>query len=255
MGLTGILIALYVRSDMLLLSWFRIDSATIALYGIAYNLVIAFQIIPTAITTTIFPRSGLGVHSSSPPARREGHVAQLSKQRRAVRIVLPRAPARLRARSVGPTVSTRRRCTPLLLIILPISLSQVATATLQASNHEVLMLRLVGVVAAVNIGLNVLLIPALGVKGAMMATMTGELCAGALTLVSMRRSGLGSVGLWYLPFIGVVFLLSMTTSRPALVSIALIGSGIALWRAGVLALPPARLPFPRRRAVASVART
>lgn len=252
MGLTGILIALYVRSDMLLLSSFRVDAATIALYGIAYNLVIAFQIIPTAITTTIFPRLAAGTTQTARQVAAKGmSLGYLSSAALCMACFL--APGLVFA-PFGSTYSDHAtQVVPLLLIILPISLSQVATAALQASNREVQMLRLVAAVATVNIGLNLLLIPALGVKGALIATMTGELCAASLTLFTMRRSGLGSLGLGYLPVIAGAFVLSMTTATPALVSIALLASGIVLWRTGVLSVTWARPLLPRRRPVASAA--
>jgi len=252
MGLTGILIALYVRSDMLLLSWFRVGAPTIALYGVAYNLVIAFQIIPTAITTTIFPRLAAGTTQAARQLAVKG--MSLSYLCSASLCIVCFLAPRLVFAPFGSAYSDHAtQVAPLLLIILPISLSQVATAALQASNYEFLMLRLVGTVAAVNIGLNMLLIPALGVRGALTATMAGEMCAGILTLVAMRWSGLGSLGLAYLPVVAVVFALSMTTSDPALVSIALLGSGIALWRAGVLSVGWARPSLARRRPVTSAA--
>jgi O-antigen/teichoic acid export membrane protein len=252
MGLTGILIALYVRSDMLLLSGFRVDASTIALYGIAYNLVIAFQIIPTAITTTIFPRMASGTTEGARQLAAKG--MSLSYLSSALLCMLCFLAPRLVFAPFGSAYADHAtQVLPLLLILLPISLSQVATAALQASNREVLMLRLVAIVATVNIGLNVLLIPALGVNGALVATMAGELCAGILTLIIMRRAGLGSRGLGYLPVVALVFVLSMTTSAPALVSLALLGSGFVLWRAGVLSVPWARPSLARRRPVASAA--
>jgi O-antigen/teichoic acid export membrane protein len=252
MGLTGIVIALYVRSDMLLLSWLKIDPAVIARYGIAYNLVIAFQILPTAIATTIFPRLASATGEEANRLARKG--MSLSYLSCALLCIACFLSPRLVFAPFGSTYSDHAaQVAPLLLIILPISLSQISTATLQARNYEVLMLRMVGAVAAVNIGLNILLIPLLGVRGAIFATMTGELCAAALTLATMHRSNLGSYGLGYIPAVALVFAFSMSVPGPALVSIALLVSGIALWRTGILSVTWARPLLARRSPAASAA--
>jgi O-antigen/teichoic acid export membrane protein len=252
MGLTGIVIALYVRSDMLLLSWLKINPAVIARYGIAYNLVIAFQILPAAIATTLFPRLACASEEEARRLARKG--MSLSYASSALLCGLCFLSPHLVFAPFGSTYGAHAaQVAPLLLIILPISLSQIATTTLQARDREVLMLRMVGAVATVNIGLNLLLIPVLGVKGAILATMTGELCAGALTLATMRCSGLGSYALGYIPAIASVFAVGMIVSGPALVSLALLASGIALWRAGVLSVNWLRPLLPRRGPVASTA--
>jgi O-antigen/teichoic acid export membrane protein len=252
MGLTGILIALYVRSDMLLLSWFKVDPAVIARYGIAYNLVIAFQIIPTAIATTIFPRLASGTAEQARGLAHKG--MSLSYLSCALLCFACFLSPRLVFAPFGNTYSDHAtQVAPLLLIILPISLSQVATAALQARDRELHMLRLVGMIATVNIGLNILLIPLLGVTGAMIATMSGELCAGALTLIAMRRSNLGSLSLSYLPAVTLVLVLGIAVSKPVLVSVALLGSGLALWRMGVFSIKWAQPLLPRRRPVAFTA--
>jgi O-antigen/teichoic acid export membrane protein len=252
MGLTGIVIALYVRSDMLLLSWLKVNPATIARYGIVYNLVIAFQILPTAIATTLFPRLASASREEALLLARKG--MSLSYASSALLCVVCFLSPRLVLAPFGSTYSAHAtQVAPLLLIILPISLSQIATTTLQARNYEVLMLRMVSAVAAVNIGLNLLLIPVLGVRGAIVATMTGELCAGALTLATMRRSSLDSSGLGYVPVVVLIFVLSMTVPGPALVSIALLVSGAALWRTGVLSVEWAGPLLPRRRAPVATA--
>ena len=250
MGLTGIVIALYVRSDMLLLSWLKVNPAVIARYGIAYNLVIAFQILPMAIAATIFPRLASATDEEARQLARKG--MSLSYLSSALLCAVCFLSPRLVFAPFGSAYSNHAsQVAPLLLIILPISLSQIAAVTLQARNHEVVMLRMVGVVAAVNIGLNLLLIPVLGVQGAILATMTGELCAGALALAIMHRSGLGSHGLWYIPAVILAFVLSMTVPGPVLVSITLLVSGIVLWRAGVLSITWARPWLPSRSPVVS----
>jgi O-antigen/teichoic acid export membrane protein len=250
MGLTGIVIALYVRSDMLLLSWLKIDPAVIARYGIAYNLVIAFQLLPTAIATTIFPRLASATGEEARRLARKG--MSLSYLCSALLCVVCFLSPRLVFAPFGGTYSDHAaQVAPLLLIILPISLSQIAMTTLQARNYEVLMLRMAGAVAAVNIGLNLLLIPVLGVRGAILATMAGELCAAALTLLTMRRSRLTSSMLGYLPVVALIFIISMSTSGPILVSIALLGSTIALWRAGVLTVTWAKPLLPWQSPAAS----
>lgn len=252
MGLTGIVIALYVRSDMLLLSWLKVDPAVIARYGIAYNLVIAFQILPTAIATTIFPRLASATEEEARRLARKS--MSLSYASSALLCGVCFLSPRLVFAPFGSTYADHAaQVVPLLLILLPISLSQIATTTLQARNHEVLMLRMVGAVAVVNIGLNLLLIPVLGVRGAIVATMTGELCAGVLTLATMRRSNLGSYGLGYIPAVVLVFVLSMTVPGPVLVSITLLVSGVALWRAGILSVAWAGPLLPQRAPVASTA--
>lgn len=252
MGLTGILVALYVRSDMLLLAWFRVDPAVIARYGIAYNLVIAFQIIPTAITTTIFPRMASGTAEEARSLAHRGmSLSYLSCSLLCTACFLF---PQLVFAPFGSTYSEHAaQVIPLLLIILPISLSQIATAALQARNYEIHTLRLVGAVAIVNIGLNILLIPLLGVNGAIIATMSGELCAAALTLIVMRKFDLGSLSLSYLPAVTLALILSMTVSTPALVSVALLGSALVLWRVGIFSIKWGQPLLPRRRAAAFTA--
>jgi O-antigen/teichoic acid export membrane protein len=244
MGLTGILIALYVRSDMLALSWFNVDPGTIARYGIVYTLVIAFQIIPTAVVSTIFPRLAAGTMDEARNLALKG--MSLSYLSSVVLCAVCFLSPQLVFEPFGSVYSQHAmQVAPLLLIILPISLSQIATAMLQARNCEGLMLRLVGLVATVNIGLNLLLIPMFGVRGALAATMAGELCAAALTLTWTRRFGLSPLYLGYLPVVGGVLALSMVTPSALPVSIALVATGVVLWRTGILSVRWARATLPR----------
>ncbi len=249
MGLTGILIALYVRSDVLLLSSLKVDPATIARYGIIYSLVIAFQIIPTAITNTVFPRLASGSDEQARNLALKGmSLSYLSSALLCAVCFL--APGLVLAPFGKGYAQHASQVLPLLLIILPISLSQVAAATLQARNHESLLLRLVVIVAVLNIGLNVVLIPVLGVKGAIIATMSGELCAAALTLTAMRRLQLGSLALGYVPAVAIVLMLGLTVSGP-LLALGLLASAIALWLAGIISGEWLQPTLSRRRVATS----
>ena len=252
MGITGILIALYVRSDMLLLSWFRIDPTTVARYGVAYSLVIAFQLVPIAISTTIFPQMASGTTDDARALAAKG--LSLSFLVSAVLCAVCFLSPRLVFAPFGSAYTEHAsQVAPLLLIILPISLSQVATTTLQARNRENLMLRFVATIAAVNIGLNFILIPILGVKGALIATMSGELCAAVLTLIALQRFKLGSAPLAFLPAVTLVLILGIVVAWPVTVSIALIASGLVLWRANVLSVRLPKVSLLRRGTAASAA--
>jgi O-antigen/teichoic acid export membrane protein len=77
---------------------------------------------------------------------------------------------------------------PLLLVLLPIAISNSYVSGLQARHHERSVLRLVIVVAAVNIAGNLALIPVLGIRGALIATSSAEWIAafGSLAIASRR---------------------------------------------------------------------
>ena len=177
---------LYISSDVILLSVFGISKAAIGTYGIAYRTVVGLQfVIPGAISMALYPRVA---------AAREEDARRLVPAGAGISVFLCTGLLALLFLDLpgifsifGDTYSsTINSVRPLLLALLPISVSYLYVSGLQARHREMSVLRLVAVVAVVNLAGNFALIPLLGVRGALIATSAAEWVAamGALRMAT-----------------------------------------------------------------------
>jgi O-antigen/teichoic acid export membrane protein len=141
----------------------------------------------------------------------------------------------------GATVNDVR---PLLLVLVPIALSTVCFAGLQGRDHERLAFRLVLLVATVNVAGNVILIPHLGVRGALLATSAGEWCAAvgsmvlAVRLCDIRRRDLRVLG-----GAVVVSVLAFLPMPGPVVSASIVLWVVSMWRGDDFALRSGTLAY------------
>jgi O-antigen/teichoic acid export membrane protein len=221
------LITAYVTSDVLLLSLFSFAGIWIALYGVMYRILSAIQVIPASIAAALFPQAvEPGTHSATGSTRAAAGLS-LAAAAFVVGIIFLDLPMIVSVFGSGyrERVDVVR---PLLLVLLPIALSMICITGVQARGHEREVLRVVAAVAVVNILGNLVLIPVVGVRGALISTSAAEWCAavGAMFLAvqfcDVRRCDLrATVGA------GIITILAFFPSVP---DVAL-SAAIATWLA------------------------
>jgi O-antigen/teichoic acid export membrane protein len=197
-GATRTLATAYVTSDVLLLSLFSFAGIWIAVYGVMYRILTAVQLLPASIAAALFPRVvEPGEHRRTGSTRAAAGLS-LVVAAFVVALVLLDLPMIVSVFGAGyrDRVDVVR---PLLLVLLPIAVSMVCTSGVQARGHERDVLHVVGIVAIVNIVGNLVLIPLVGVRGALMATSAAEWCAAVGTVLlaarfcDVRRRDLGAM--------------------------------------------------------------
>jgi O-antigen/teichoic acid export membrane protein len=179
------IIILYVQSDVIFMAMFRVPDGLIASYGVAYSVLLALQTLPVAINYVSFPRMA---RAGVADARR---LAELTIVAcfvvSAVAVAAALAWPTLTFRVFGPHYSAESAVViPLVSVLLPLSASLTTSALLQARHRQRLVMQITFGTFVVNIGLNLLLIPHLGVRGALISTSVAEglsACAGAYALV------------------------------------------------------------------------
>jgi O-antigen/teichoic acid export membrane protein len=183
---TRTLTTAYVTSDVLLLSVFSFAGIWIAVYGVLYRILTAVQMVPASIAAALYPRvAEAGKHRSSGSTRVAAGLSLVATAA-VVAVLLLDLPTIVSVFGVGyrERVDIVR---PLLLVLLPIALSMVCTSGVQGRGHEKEVLRVVAIVAIVNIVGNLVLIPLVGVRGALVATSTAEWCAAFGTMLLAVR--------------------------------------------------------------------
>jgi O-antigen/teichoic acid export membrane protein len=188
-GLSSIVISLYVRNDLVLLSLFDQPAEEIARYGIAYAILGAVQLVPASLAFVAFTRfARIDVEPRH-------NVLLTLRIGYAIGAVLAAAvyldPARIFAVFGSTYGSDLATVAPLLLLILPISVGQPALSILQARNRERQGLKVLLVTMAINVTANMVLIPTLGVRGAVLGTTAAELVVAMGTLTLLARASLG----------------------------------------------------------------
>lgn len=180
-AITNTVLLGYVNSDIILLGLFGESAAILGAYGIAYRLYSALFIIPTSISTALFPKAARGTPTESRSAIRAAAGVSIAFMAVLVSLLLLFFPMILR--QFGPAYEPYAEATaPLLLLLVPLASVPIYLTSFQATHSEGLVARLVGVVATVNILGNVALIPPLGVQGALLATTAAELILAFSTL-------------------------------------------------------------------------
>jgi O-antigen/teichoic acid export membrane protein len=183
-GVTTGLMMVYVSSDLILLSAFGIAAAGVAVYGVAYRTLVGLQaVIPGSVAMAVYPRVAAATRNGSQRLipLGAGGSACISAALLALLFLDLRDVFSIFGPSYAANIGEVR---PLLMVLIPTSISLLYISGLQARHHERPVLRLVSAVAAVNVLGNTALIPLLGIRGALLATSAAEWLAalGALAM-------------------------------------------------------------------------
>jgi len=188
-GATALVTVAYVRSDVLLLASFGAPAAVVGGYGATYSLLLALQLIPSAILTAAYPRISAVGSADAPSlvAATTAVTVAASAVGCAACLLFTEQALGMFGSLYAEQADTLR---PLIAAAMVIALGQVLIASLQARDGERYALRVVGAAFVVNVALNVTLIPKLGVTGAIVATLAAEsvvVVAAARYLQLVRR--------------------------------------------------------------------
>jgi O-antigen/teichoic acid export membrane protein len=240
--LTTTLIILYVQSDVVIMSLDHIPYAVIAGYGVAYSILGALQTLPTVVIYLVFPRM---VVVSPERARSLAGLALTASccvggTASAIFLFFPRLSFRFFGRHYAAEADL---VIPLLSVLLPLSVSLVNSALLQARHLERRLVPVSLVALALNLGLNFALIPPMGVRGALIATSLGEGSAACVSTLILRRNGLLSSFVPQIVFSSLPILLTtlhmptqIAASLLILLVAAVVGADVAGIRSFLLAL-------------------
>jgi O-antigen/teichoic acid export membrane protein len=194
LGVAGVFMALYYRLDVVLLAWLK-PAADVGQYGVAYRFLDAFGVLP-AITMTVlapvFARSFVeGGDSLRRRFRQSTHLLAVAGAYVAVVggatawRVLPELPGFGDFEGGGVALSVM--CPAAALILL----GTVVQGALISGHLQGLLLRIAAAGLAVNVALNLILIPPFTYVGAAAATTATEaLLIGLSQRVARRRLGL-----------------------------------------------------------------
>lgn len=186
-GSTVLMIA-YTRSDLILLQWFDTSSILVAQYGIAYSVLIALQVLPSALATALFPRLAGSQSNDRQRARSALLVACVGIGIGGPVAVAAWIGAPVLMALFGSDYSQGLDdVSPLFLTLAALTLGQVGVSSLQAMGFERRVLGMVACVAVLNIAGNALLIPVIGVTGAVLATLTAESAMAMLALLKLAK--------------------------------------------------------------------
>lgn len=176
---------IYMRSDVILLAAFGVSDSLVATYGLVYQFVNALQIIPASLSATVFPRI---VTASVTAARRLIRIAATGSFAVAcVSALLFFALAEPLMGLFGPEYAAAAdEVRPLIFVLLPMSISQVVLEAAQARGLETAGFRALVAALIINLSLHCLLIPTLGVPGAITSTFVTETVVAVAVLGILR---------------------------------------------------------------------
>lgn len=188
-GLTAILVAIYYKSDYVILEHFR-GTAEVGLYNAAYVVVNALIFLPTTISTTFLPR--LSFLKKNDPTKLE--------------IIYRYAFKYLFFAGFGLGFGTMAVSSDLMVAIYPgefasaylalniliwalslIFINSMQGNMLIAIGKQRLLPYITGSAALINISLNLVVIPRYGIQGAAFTTVLAEIVAGGSCLYILRN--------------------------------------------------------------------
>jgi O-antigen/teichoic acid export membrane protein len=190
LGVVYLLSSLYWRIDIVLLSLTGSQQA-VGIYGLAYKVVDTLYILPAVAMWTLLPALA---RPSEDPGRRDELVQKASTVMQ-VAIV----PLLVFTFAFADEITTLAggkafvgAAMVLRILMLGVAagfLRAVLTQALIAANHQVWLIYATGALLAVNIALNLALIPVLGARGAAIAFAASEMVALVLLVLLFRRIG------------------------------------------------------------------
>jgi O-antigen/teichoic acid export membrane protein len=184
------------NADLILLRVFR-DSATVGQYGVAYTLVSFLLNLGVAYSLSLLPAL-----TRSLPHAEERQSLYDTASAHVFTVALPVAvggallSGAIIAFFFGAGYRPSAWALTLLLMSIPVAaLRNVPQAALIAAGRQELVLRTTAICAALNLGLNLALIPPFGMTGAAAATGLTEAVRTGITLWFAARHGFGARGL------------------------------------------------------------
>lgn len=238
-ALSALDIVVWQRSEIVLLGIFA-ASEEVAYYSIAFAVADAVQqAVPQAIQTALFPTQSRAVETGDRVYLQQAYETSV---RLLVLVTVPVAVAG--SVLAAPLIVTvygeayAEAVLPLQVLLFSAGAGRVGYAfssVLYAADRERLMLKLTGVWAVLNLGLGIVLVPALGLVGAVIANASVQVLAVVVAPFVVRRK----MGLRF-PFADVLRVLAAGVPL-ALVLAAVVavvdGDLLALGVGGLLALP------------------
>jgi O-antigen/teichoic acid export membrane protein len=227
-GLTAFINGAYVQSDLLILAAFGTAAADLGTYGLGYNVLVGLQVIPASISATLFPRIARSDATGASDSLRRGLLLSYAVAAGVSALMLLdlKGAFQLFGSTYADGVEQIR---PLLLVLLPLAISQVGTAALQARNQAAATLRIAVATLIVNVCLNLILIGPFGVRGAVLATTAAELFSVAAILTVLNHSGFGdfraAACLLLLPIVGA----GLSQLPSWIVGVSILTTLLALW--------------------------
>ncbi len=189
LGFTAILVTIYYKSDYIILEYFK-GTGEVGLYSAAYVVVNALIFLPTTISTTLLPK--LSFLKENDPDKLKFIYQYVFKY--------------LFFAGFGLGFGTLAVSSDLIAVIYPDDFARAYLALniliwalalifinamqgnmLVALEKQRLLPYITGAAAAVNIGLNFILIPRYGIQGAALTTVLAEIVAGGSCLYILRN--------------------------------------------------------------------
>ncbi len=172
-AIAGLLGRLYSYSDSILMSKF-LSSDALGYWSVPYKITFAFQFIPIALATSVYPVMS-GLHVSEP--NKIGELFQKS-WRYLFMIVFPLSLGVITLAEpiilhlYKPTFAPSIPVLQILMVSLIFGyLGFITTALINATNHQKVQTSLVAVALVVNLSLNFFLLPRHGIQGAALAAL------------------------------------------------------------------------------------
>ncbi len=198
-GLMTLFSAVYYRIDIVMLEKMQGDTA-VGLYGAAYKLIDVLMITGASVTGALYPR--MAAYAAGSPEALERLVERSCRYMAAVGVplavlVMTGAPALIEL-LFGPDFAGSAAVLRILVAATALTFVYMPLVhALNATGHEWQWIGVTVLNSVVNVGLNLVLIPAYGVHGAAVSTVVCELIALLLALALIRRLGpvrrLGSI--------------------------------------------------------------
>lgn len=199
LGLSGLFMTVYVKIDMVMLSFFGVSPAEIGWYSIPVKVVEMFSLFPMLIMAGLFPI--FSVLTSEDRQAFERNYQRTLHYLTMVSIPLVLATFVLSDSWLvfffGPTFAKSVPSLKILIWVLPfIFLNYVFINTLIALNQEKMITWGSGIAVLFNVGLNIIILPRYGYLGASWTTVVTEVFLSVCFLGALQRS------FFHLPLLG-----------------------------------------------------
>ena len=190
LGAALILTSLYWRIDIVLLSLIG-ESESVGIFGLAYKVVDTLYVLPTFVMLTLLPEFA---RLADNPARRDELVQKASTVMQVAIVALLVFTVAFAEEIVALAGGKEFDDAAVVLQILMLGvaagfLRAVFTDALIAANRQVWLMYATGALLAVNVALNLALIPWLGARGAATAFAISEIAALIAVALLFRRIG------------------------------------------------------------------
>jgi O-antigen/teichoic acid export membrane protein len=185
---TGLLVLVYFRVDMLMLSQMR-GERSVGFYGAGTNLMFSAFIASQVLVSALFPVIARSRSLADPEARAVGRRAMslslLMSLPFAVGAWLVGGP--VLALLYGPVYATAAPALTFLMLTLPwLFVNNLVGNCLGAVGRQRVVLSIAAVSLAINVGLNLVLIPRMDYAGAALATLVSEVCGTCMMALALR---------------------------------------------------------------------